>query len=102
MDINRKLNVIQEMRREQIRREREIYYPEYRRGIWDKKAEENEGKTLFLHFRLRLLIAILLFFCFFMMEQRMIKIGEIGYMEIEQYIGENCYFSHISQLMRKK
>ena len=89
MDIDSKLSVIQEMRREQIRRERESYYPEYRRMNVGKTIENPKESHWFLSLRLRLLVAIFLFFCFFLMEQKDIRIGEIGAVEIVEYIEKN-------------
>ena len=54
MDIDSKLSVIQEMRREQIRRERESYYPEYRRMPERLRVENEKEGHWFLSFRLRL------------------------------------------------
>jgi len=95
VDIDSKLSVIQEMRREQIRRERESYYPEYRRMPERLRVENEKEGHWFLSFRLRLLIAILLFFCFFLLEQKEIKIGGIGTVEITEYLGENISWEDI-------
>ena len=89
MDIERKLSVIQEMRREQMRRERENHYPEYRRSV-DLRTMGEEKKVNWLwSLQLRFLIAILLFLCFFIMEQKQIRIGEMGSFEITKYIERN-------------
>ena len=89
MNIDSKYNVIQEMRREQMKRERENYYTEYRRGSERRNGGDWKEDNWFLSFRLRLLIAILLFFGFFLMEQKEVKIGNIGTLEIAEFIEGN-------------
>ena len=101
MDIDRKLSVLQEMRREQMKIERENYYPLYRRGTEGRKSEFVKEEKWFSSFRLRLLIAILLFFCFFLMEQKELRIGEIGTMEILEYIEENISLAGVHKLFDK-
>ena len=101
MDIDRKLSVLQEMRREQMKIERENYYPPYRRGAEGSKSEFVKEEHWFSSFRLRLLIAILLFFSFFLMEQKEVKIGEVGTVEMVKYIEENISLSDVHKLFDK-
>ena len=105
MDIEDKLNLIQQLHREQEENERNIYhnlrYRNYDRkwndfsvcddGYYkrdDSQNQEVQGSWI-ASFRLRLLLAVLLFLCFFVMEKKNIKYGEIGYQEVVEYIGSN-------------
>lgn len=88
MDINHKLNLIQELRREQNRRERDIY-KNYNRNIReDVSIQEEYGTSIFSSFRLRLLTAIFLFLCFFIMDKNDVSVGNIGKQQILKCISE--------------
>ena len=92
MDINHKLDLIQKLRKEQAVREQECYrnYCRENRQVQPTLYDVNKGKIN--SFRLRFLLAILLFLCFFLLEQRNIKIWEIDADKIADYIGENTVF----------
>ena len=90
MDINHKLDLIQELRREQSRRERVIYRNYDRSFRGDSSLEEENLKSVFASFRLRLLTAILLFLCFFLMDRKDVSFGEIGKQQIVE-----CISGHI-------
>ena len=78
MDIEQKLDLIQQIHREQAESERNFYrkynhkepvYYDY--GVYEiKQSEENERISWAVSFRLRLILAIVLFMCFFVMEKK--------------------------------
>ena len=108
MDIEHKLNLIQQIHREQEENERYVYenlrQRNYSRRVYDfddyaydlgknyrKDSRRQKSKeTWFVSFRFRLLIALLFFLCFFVMEKKEIVYKEIGSAEIVQYISENA------------
>ena len=79
LDIEHKLDLIQQIHREQAGNELQ--------GTW------------FASFHLRLLLAMLLFLCFFVMEKKKIEIYGISYTEIVEYIDSNIDISELSALM---
>ena len=78
MDIEHKLDLIQQIHREQAESERNFYrkynyrepvYHDY--GVYGKsRSEEKETISWIASFRLRLLLAVVLFICFFVMEKK--------------------------------
>lgn len=93
MDIEHKLDLIQ-----QIHREQAYDYREERRSY----SEEQELQvSWFASFRFRLLVAVLLFLCFFVMEKKEIKYGGIGATEIVNYIDSNINIDKLSAFMDK-
>lgn len=90
MNIENKLELIQQIHREQEKNE----YRGYGRGY----SEEEVQGSWFASFRLRLLLAVLLFLCFFIMEKRGIVVEGIGCMEIIEYIGSNITFEDLRLL----
>lgn len=103
MDIEQKLALIQQIHREQAENERYVYNNLRRRkyncgtDYWDEYSGDY-GKDVYKHqsqrnrfgsFRLRLLVAVLLFLCFFIMDKKDIAYREIGSREIVEYVGSN-------------
>ena len=84
MDIEHKLDLIQQIHREQG--ENELY-------IYDK--------SWMASFLFRLLIAVLLFLCFFVMDKKEIVYKEIGSSKIVQYISENMDIEELQYLLIK-
>ena len=81
LDIEHKLELIQQIHREQEENERYIY----------KKNFEETGfrASWFASFRFRLLVSILLFLCFFVMDKKEIVYGEINSSNIVNHINDN-------------
>ncbi|MBR4983716.1 MAG: hypothetical protein IKY94_14320 [Lachnospiraceae bacterium] len=78
MDIERKLDLIQQMHREQAENERYIY------------EKDSLGKSSrFTSFRFRLLVAMLLFLCFFIMDKKEIVYGKMDSSKIIEQIESN-------------
>ena len=97
MDIEHKLDLIQQIRREEAESERNLYrkyrykesvYRDYG-GHGQKQSEEKEQISRVASFRLRLLLAVALFLFFFVMEKKEIEVEGIGYKEIVEYVGKN-------------
>lgn len=107
MNIEHKLELIQQMHREQEENERYIYdnlkQKIYRKGLYDPDLYsygydscyrmDFTGKetqiSWFASFRFRLLVAVLLFLCFFVMDKKEINYGGIDSIEIVESIDEN-------------
>lgn len=120
MDIEHKLNLIQQIHREQEENERYIYdslvHRNYSRGLnsadmhmydyrdYDKKYLQNQevqGKWL-ASFRIRFLIAILLFLCFYVMDKKEITYKEVGSNKIVEYISETMNVQEFDAMLMKK
>lgn len=87
LDIEQKLDLIQQIHREQEKNER--YY-----------RKESEGQVSWsASFRLRLLLAVLLFLCFFVMEKKQVEVGGICSSDIVDYIGSNMDIEKLSTLV---
>lgn len=114
MDIEHKLDLIQQIHREQEENERLInsnlkqrnYNREnYTPGIYDYRGhgrnfseEQDLQGAWFASFRLRLLLAVLLFLCLFTMDKKEIEIGGIGSVEIIDYIEKNMDIKELADL----
>ena len=110
MDIEDKLDLVQQIRREQTENERYFYnnlkgrkYDSYEYGNYGRyySGEEEQQGTWFASFRLRLLFAMLLFLCFFVMEKKEIAVEGIGCAEIVEYISSNMNIENFSALKEK-
>lgn len=116
MDIEHKLDLIQQIHREQEENERYVY-DNLRRRNYNKKAYDadtyifdynrmdscrQETQIFWLaSFRFRLLVAVLLFLCFFVMDKKKITYKEIGSNKIVQYISENMDIKDLQYLLIK-
>lgn len=89
MDINHKLNLVQELRKEQERRERDIYRMDSGRSYGEFSTVQYMDENPFVSFRIRLVVAILLFLCFFLLDKTQMQVGEIDPVEIVEYIDGN-------------
>ena len=103
MDIEQKLALIQQIHREQAENERYIYdnlrqrdnnkginyFGEYSGGYGKDVYRRQSQGTWFGSFRFRLLVAALLFICFFVMDKNNVAYKDIGSQEIVEYIGSN-------------
>ena len=117
LNIEHKLDLVQQIHREQKENEKYIYnnlkQRKYNRGIYNTDAYDygryeidysggQEGQVSWLaSFRFRLLVAVLLFLCFFVMEKKGIKYGGIGSEEIVEYIDSNMNMDKLSAFMDK-
>lgn len=100
MNIEHKLDLIQQIHREQAENERNFYrryryresdYHDY--GVYGRNlTEEKEGNSGIASFRLRLLIAVLLFLCFFLMDKKEVIFEGIGCSEIVECISSNFLY----------
>ena len=81
MDIQQKLDIIQQIHREQAENERYFYQN-------DSKEKENKISRL-ASFRFRLLVSVLLFLCFFVIDKKEITYGEIKASRIINHIESN-------------
>ena len=97
MDIEQKVDLIQQVHREQAESERN-FYRKYNwkgsvyhdSGVSEKYLfKENETASWVASFRLRLLLAVVFFMCFFVMEKKEIVLEGIGYTEIVESISSN-------------
>ena len=97
MDIEQKLDLIQQIHREQAESERNFYrkynyrepaYHEYR-AYGENQIQDKEPVLSIASFRLRLLLAVLLFLCFFIMEKKEIVFEGVGCPEIVECISSN-------------
>ena len=116
LNIEHKLNLIQQIHKEQEENERYIYN-NLRQRNYHKIAENGDdfyggykdnfpkdllrtdvqtlgGKSL----RFRLLVAILLFLCFFVMDKKKIVYMEVGSNDIIRYISENIEIPQLDDL----
>ena len=94
MDIEQKLDLIQQIHREQAESERNFYrkynYRQSDYGGYEKnQTVENDSISRIASFRLRLLLAAALFLCFFLMEKKEIVFEGIGCKEIIECISRN-------------
>ncbi len=107
MDIEDKLNLIQQLHREQEENERYIYqnynFKNYNRSDSGYRSygrahpiEETVPNSWIASFRLRLLLSVLLFLCFFVMEKKGIVFDGIGCTEIVAYIEKNMDIEKLS------
>ena len=101
MDIDHKLDLIQQIRREQAESERKFYCKgHYKESVYDdyrwegKKRTEEEQIFRIASFRIRLLLAMAFFLLFFVMEKKGIEVEGIGCQEIVEYVGKNMDFSN--------
>ena len=117
MDIEQKLNVIQQLHREHEENEKYMYnnmrQKKYNRGLenygsytydsenyytsWGENVQTLGGSSL----RFRLLVAILLFLCFFVMDKKKIVYMEVGSNDIIRYISENIEIPQLDDLFVK-
>ena len=107
LDIEQKLDLVQQIHREQEENERYIYDNLRKRQISRSSAVVNgysydlgcyNGRNFkddeyqmswTISFRLRLIISVLLFLCFFIMDRKDIVNEGIGSVEIAEYIESN-------------
>lgn len=97
MNIDHKFDLIQELRREQERRERSSYG----RYVREYQQEEENGNSFLASFRLRMLTAILLFFCFFLMDKKEISFNEIESQKIVECIGNHIVIDDLLNGIRQ-
>lgn len=120
MDIEQKLNLIQQIHREQEENERYVYnnirmkksnrmserFDDFSEGYriksekdgWEHDTQTYGGNSL----RFRMLVVLLLFLCFFVMDKKEIVYKEIGSKEIIQYISKNMEIQELSTLFDNK
>ena len=97
MDIEQKLDLIQQIHREQAENERNLYRKyHYRESFYNdygmsgnKQSNEKEPISRIASFRLRLWLAIALFLCFFIMEKKDLVFEGIGCIEIIECISND-------------
>ena len=87
MDIEHKLNLIQQIHREQEKN-----------GFQTQEIQ----KKWFHGFKFRFLIAVLLFLCFFVLDKKEIVYEEIGSAEIVEYISENMDIQELTAMVMSK
>ena len=87
MDIEHKLDLIQKIHREQEENERYIYKKDFQ--------ETGVEASPFSSFRFRLLVSILLFLCFFIMDKKEIVYGEINSSNIVNHINSNMRMEEV-------
>ena len=91
MDIEQKMDLIQQIHREQMENERNFYkkYNYKERDYSNNQTVENEPSSWVASFRLRLLLAVLLFLSFFVMDKKEIVFEGIGCIEIIECISSD-------------
>lgn len=87
LDIEHKLDLIQKIHREQEENERYIYKKDFQ--------ETGVEASPFSSFRFRLLVSILLFLCFFIMDKKEIVYGEINSSNIVNHISSNIIMEDV-------
>ena len=90
MDIEDKLALIQELRRQQQYRERYAHERNYKYYGTKEEVEEEIPTSSFSSLRLRIVIALFLFVLVFFMDVNDFKIGEIDYTYIQDQISQNA------------
>lgn len=117
MDIEHKLYLIQQIHKEQEENERYIYdnlrqrnyrkmaendaalwgghKDDYRKDLLRDEVQSLGGNSL----RFRLLVAILLFLCFFVMDKKEIVYMEVGSNDILRYISETIEIPKLDDLL---
>ncbi|MGN0307624.1 MAG: hypothetical protein ACI4DN_05350 [Lachnospiraceae bacterium] len=102
MELEQKLALIQQIRQKEnhnYQRLGEGSY-EYRKGDLYGDTWTGEQVSLFSSsFRLRFLLAVFLFLCFFYLEIRDISLGNLNGGEIQSYISENLSLSSLDSLI---
>lgn len=106
LNIEHKLDLIQQLHREQEENERSIYrnlksrnYDHERNDLdaygysrsygRNRRTEESSYNNWPASFQLRLLMAVLCFLCLFVIEKKEIEFYGIGYTEITEYLDSN-------------
>lgn len=92
MDIEQKLDLIQQIHREQAENERYVYdnlkRKTYRQES-DSPKDRECGISRWSSFRFRLLVAVLLFLCFFVLDKKELVYGEVNSSKIMEQIENN-------------
>ena len=110
MDIEHKLELIQQIHREQEENERYVRQRNYHYGLdlrenYSYESKNSYGKELlktdkkiswYTSFCIRLLLAVLLFLSFFLVDKRGLVYHGIGSKEIVQYISKNMEIREFS------
>lgn len=105
MQLEQKLALIQKMRQdESLNYQRLGAHSEgsfrYRKGDLEKASWPDSQVSLFSSsFRLRFLLALLLFLLFFYMDIRSVSLGMVDSSRIQDYVSENISFSSLSVLV---
>ncbi len=86
LEIHEKLELIRQIHKEQEENERALYY----RGMDSRSQTFSEANGAWSDFfRLRFLLAVLLFLGLFVMEKKDMEIGGLKFGNITEYIGQN-------------
>ncbi len=99
MDIHGKMEVIRQIHKEQEENERALYY---RVSDWNHQPQREGQGAWFSFFRIRFMLAVLLFLCLFVMEKKKIDIGGLTYMKISEYIENDMDFDEFYRLVKEE
>ena len=117
MDIEQKLDLIQQIHKEQVENERYICHNLRKNYNWEEGANSRDKSyykcygdsyqtqkeipgNRMASFRLRLLLAVLLFLCFFVMDKKEIAFEGIDCQEIVEYIESNMEFEDVGYIIK--